>query len=200
MPKGTFERLPQERRDQILQAARAEFAAHAFRDSSINRVIAAAGISPGSFYQYFEDKRDLYLCVLDDCLDEYLLALKADGISPARFFYDKTLSGEPLRDYDAYVERETAEIFQNFSQAPTELHRDWILDCVLKRLRGMDPVAEGLLDADEISPRYLDTVPFFLYVTIGASPVIAQYADGDPGRTLELARLFREVLARGLRD
>ena len=199
MPKNTFSRLPQERRRQILSAARAEFAAHMFRDSSINRVMAAAGISPGSFYQYFSDKRDMYLCVLDDCLDEYLKVLEKAGISPARFFYEKALTGMTLPGYDEYVAPETAEIIKNFANGPTEIHRDWVLDCVLKRMVGLDPVAEGIVDAGEINPRYIEFLPLFLYISVGVSPVINQYAGGDPARTLELANLFREVLVRGLR-
>lgn len=46
-----------------MQAALEEFATHGFHDASLNRVIAAAGISKGSMYYYFDGKEDLYAYV-----------------------------------------------------------------------------------------------------------------------------------------
>lgn len=59
----TFERLPEEKRERILQAARAEFIRYPYEKTSINRILAEAEIPKGSFYQYFDDKADLFsLC------------------------------------------------------------------------------------------------------------------------------------------
>ncbi len=65
MPKPTFFNLPPEKREQILQLAMAEFAANDYERASISRIVAQAGIAKGSFYQYFEDKADLYTYLLD---------------------------------------------------------------------------------------------------------------------------------------
>lgn len=65
MPTATFENLPGEKRECIMQAAITEFAEHRFSDASINRIVKAAGISRGSFYQYFKDKEDLYLLIIE---------------------------------------------------------------------------------------------------------------------------------------
>jgi TetR/AcrR family transcriptional regulator len=43
-----------------------------FSDASINQIIKAAGISRGSFYQYFVDKEDLYLYMLTEIGKEKL--------------------------------------------------------------------------------------------------------------------------------
>jgi len=59
MPKDTFLNLPDEKRAHIEQVALAEFAEHGYDNASINRIVAAAGIAKGSFYQYFEDKQDV---------------------------------------------------------------------------------------------------------------------------------------------
>lgn len=56
----TFFNLPEEKRNRIYQCALKEFAARPYDKSSINRVIADAFISKGSFYQYFDNKGDLY--------------------------------------------------------------------------------------------------------------------------------------------
>ncbi len=63
MPTPTFFNLSQEKKERLLKAAKKEFAHATFKDASINKIIAEAGISRGSFYMYFEDKKDLlYYC------------------------------------------------------------------------------------------------------------------------------------------
>lgn len=59
MPTPRFFKLPAAKRQRILDAAMAELARVPFEEMSINRIIAEADISRGSFYQYFTDKRDL---------------------------------------------------------------------------------------------------------------------------------------------
>ncbi|MGE3288150.1 MAG: TetR/AcrR family transcriptional regulator [Pseudonocardia sp.] len=60
MARSRFSRLDPEQQQAILRAALDEFAAHGFRDASLNRVIDAAGVSKGSMYYYFDSKADLY--------------------------------------------------------------------------------------------------------------------------------------------
>jgi len=65
MPKPTFFNLPPAKRDRILDLALDEFASHDFASASISRIVARAGIAKGSLYQYFEDKADLYLHLIE---------------------------------------------------------------------------------------------------------------------------------------
>lgn len=65
MPKQTFLNLPQEKRTAIINASVDEFAAYGFEAASINRIVANSGISKGSFYQYFEDKADVFKTLVD---------------------------------------------------------------------------------------------------------------------------------------
>lgn len=60
MPTSTFFNLPPPKRERLLRAAAAEFARRPCGEASINRIIQAAEISRGSFYQYFADKTDLF--------------------------------------------------------------------------------------------------------------------------------------------
>lgn len=71
MPLPRFAKLPKERRDRILSAARSEFAEHGYQSASFNRVIANLEISKGAMYYYFSDKLDLYLAVVDQELDRF---------------------------------------------------------------------------------------------------------------------------------
>lgn len=65
MPTQTFWNLPAEKRQAIIDIAVEEFAAHDYANASISRIVARAGIAKGSIYQYFADKRELYLYLLD---------------------------------------------------------------------------------------------------------------------------------------
>ncbi len=64
MPKETFYRLPGEKRKRIMAAAEREFLENSFEAASINRIIKEVAIPRGSFYQYFEDKKDIFLYIV----------------------------------------------------------------------------------------------------------------------------------------
>lgn len=59
MPTDRFYHLPAVKKKTIRDAAMEEFTRVPFERASINKIIQAAGISRGSFYTYFEDKRDV---------------------------------------------------------------------------------------------------------------------------------------------
>ncbi|NTV37525.1 MAG: TetR/AcrR family transcriptional regulator [Anaerolineaceae bacterium] len=65
MPYPTFFNLTQEKRQKILDTAIEEFAENDYENASISKIVETAGISKGSIYQYFTDKRDLYLYLLE---------------------------------------------------------------------------------------------------------------------------------------
>ncbi len=65
MPKATFFRLPEEKRNRLLAAARSEFGRAPFAKASVSNIIELAGIPRGSFYQYFEDKQDIFYYMLE---------------------------------------------------------------------------------------------------------------------------------------
>lgn len=65
MPKPTFFRLPEAKQKRLMDAANKEFARAPFNDASISHIIKDAGIPRGSYYQYFDDKADLYFYLLE---------------------------------------------------------------------------------------------------------------------------------------
>lgn len=65
MPFSTFFNLPKDKKLKILEVSMAEFSEHGYQESSISSIIKKAGIPRGSFYQYFEDKLDLYKYVVE---------------------------------------------------------------------------------------------------------------------------------------
>ena len=75
MPSATFFRLPQEKQERLLLAAQVEFTRVNFDEASINRIVKTAGVPRGSFYQYFEDKADIFSYLLENMRVNYVAKL-----------------------------------------------------------------------------------------------------------------------------
>ena len=72
MPYKTFFKLTKEKKERIINAAVNEFSKVPYEQSMISEIIKEAKIPRGSFYQYFKDKKDLYLHVIDIIKEEKL--------------------------------------------------------------------------------------------------------------------------------
>ena len=80
MPSDTFLRLNEDKKKKLLDASFKEFSLNNFNDASINRIIKEAGISRGSFYMYFIDKKDLYFYLLEQYGEILVNNMKRDLI------------------------------------------------------------------------------------------------------------------------
>ncbi|MDO5707892.1 MAG: TetR/AcrR family transcriptional regulator [Andreesenia angusta] len=90
MPKDTFYNLDQEKRERIINAAMDEFSENSYEVSSINQIVKHSNIAKGSFYQYFENKEDVYKYIIEICgeiKNEYIKRVlnRAEYMN----FYDK---------------------------------------------------------------------------------------------------------------
>lgn len=101
MPKETFYRLPDEKRERVMAAAEREFLENSFEAASINRIIKEAAIPRGSFYQYFEDKKDIFLYIVSTHKNEafgfvesFIKDSDGDGFSFMRKAIDFMISAE----------------------------------------------------------------------------------------------------------
>lgn len=101
MPTATFFRLPEEKRERLIDACWDELTRVRFTDVSINQIIAAARIPRGSFYQYFADKEDLIRYLLQD-LRQYFITLLRNILIEAR----GDLFALPLMAYDRFISRQ----------------------------------------------------------------------------------------------
>ena len=64
MPKQTYFNLTEDKQTRIFNAGVLEFSYHDIHDASVNTIVRLANISKGSFYQYFEDKKEFYWYVV----------------------------------------------------------------------------------------------------------------------------------------
>lgn len=127
MPTERFYKLPEEKKRIIRDAAVEEFLRVPFEKASINKMIQTAGISRGSFYTYFEDKRDLLGYIFEDAGERWKNAWlecleKCNG--------NIWLGSELLLEYSMLYARKRALIqlmqnivfFQNFEKIFGQLH------------------------------------------------------------------------------
>lgn len=68
----------EEKKKQILQTACEEFAVMGYAAASTNTIIQKAGISKGLLFHYFTNKQQLYLAVLDLCMEQVVAGLKQE--------------------------------------------------------------------------------------------------------------------------
>lgn len=70
MPKATFYNIDKDKRKRIIRCIIDEFSQNTYETASINQIVKTADIAKGSFYQYFEDKTDIYKMAIDICAEE----------------------------------------------------------------------------------------------------------------------------------
>jgi AcrR family transcriptional regulator len=66
MPKSTFDNLPDDKKERILQAAKTVFSKTHYQKATVDMIVDGAGIPKGSFYQYFHNKDDLFKFMFKD--------------------------------------------------------------------------------------------------------------------------------------
>ena len=82
MPTSTLFRLPPEKRERLMEACWGELTRARFEEVSVNRVISAAEISRGSFYQYFTDREDMIRYLMEN-MRRYFVGLLRDLLEQA---------------------------------------------------------------------------------------------------------------------
>jgi len=92
LAKETFHRLSEEKRTRFLEVAHREFALYDYDQASVSRIVAELGIAKGSIYQYFEDKEDLYLFLLERAIGEKLeyirRSVEGEGANESGGFFE----------------------------------------------------------------------------------------------------------------
>lgn len=80
MPKETFFNLVNEKKERVIEAAIDEFAQRPYHQARVTAIADNADISKGSFYQYFEDKKDLLKYIIELSVNKKLKYINLDMI------------------------------------------------------------------------------------------------------------------------
>lgn len=86
MPRPRFHRADPALQQAILDCGVRELGEHGYEGASLNRILAAAGLSKGCFYYYFDDKADLAATVLERELARWRIGDIEVGNSAAEFW------------------------------------------------------------------------------------------------------------------
>ncbi|MFN5060335.1 MAG: TetR/AcrR family transcriptional regulator [Chloroflexota bacterium] len=76
MPSETWWNLDESKRLAIIQASVIEFAQANFAQASLSQIVKQVGIAKGSMYQYFADKEDLYLYIVQLASDHMMAEIQ----------------------------------------------------------------------------------------------------------------------------
>lgn len=77
IPKQTFFNLDERKRNRIIDCAIDEFSQKSFESAKLSNIIKSSGIPRGSLYQYFIDKKDLYLYLLELAKNKKMVYINA---------------------------------------------------------------------------------------------------------------------------
>ena len=193
----TFFRLSEEKRERILAAARREFSEHVYEKSSINRILDEAGVPKGSFYQYFDDKSDLFYLCINSVYEKILAArarkhedlLGAGMLRMKKLGYDR---GYQLfsEDLHSFLEETEFRLFDNLLQAPPAI-RNYVQMSVASDL--IAPVFCKELQADPDVRKDID-YDYYAYLLSLTEVIPVDYAARHGLGTQEAVRLGFEYM------
>ena len=102
MPTKTFYRLRDEKQDAILRAAVHEFVINGFTRAKTSDIAQNAGISKGSVFQYFENKKELFIYCAKWSLEVFMKKLDEQmnigDMDIYEYFQDNKLKTELVRE------------------------------------------------------------------------------------------------------
>ncbi|GKU25912.1 TetR/AcrR family transcriptional regulator [Clostridium folliculivorans] len=96
MPKDTFFNLNKEKQEKIMRTAVSEFSNNGFENANIGNIAKNASVAKGSMYQYFENKKELFLFSLQWSLELVMnkygkyLVLTDDNINIFDYLYESS--------------------------------------------------------------------------------------------------------------
>ncbi|MCF7616850.1 TetR/AcrR family transcriptional regulator [Bacillus sonorensis] len=112
-------------KEQILETCLAVFARHGYAKTSTGMLAEAAGISKALIFHHFKSKKDLYLSLLDYCIDKVKKHLSIDDLPHDEDFFEakEKLSLAKLEFFRKYpdVYKVTMETFHT---PPSELKEE----------------------------------------------------------------------------
>jgi AcrR family transcriptional regulator len=166
VPKQTFFNLEPEKRQGIIAAAVREFAEHPFEQASLTKIVESCGIAKGSMYQYFEDKLDLYLYIVDLAYEQkkaYVgraFSLEGDIFAVLSEYY--RLSYQFALDHPLLH-----QVANKFWDSRSEALRAELEKGRLSRSRDFARVLAEAMAAGKVNPQLDPEAVFFVYHAVG---------------------------------
>lgn len=186
MPKPTFFNLSPEKRSAIQQAAIEEFARNPYEQASLSKIVDACGIAKGSMYQYFEDKLDLYLYIVDLAYSrkrefvDGVFELEKDFFSTLEAYY---------RQSDLFAKEYPLlhQVTNNFWDSRAEVLHTELAKGRSTRARDFQRFLTEAVHGGIVNPKLNPEAVFFVYHAVGKD-LIDQFGYEENGK------FFKEIL------
>ena len=199
MPKQTFFNLSDEKRQRLLNAIRDEFSRVSYDDVSINQIIHGAGIPRGSFYQYFEDKRDALEYLLAEYKQQVLFQMRTSIANSGGDLFQLFID---LLDFtNAFLSSENNNAFCRNVFADIQHNLDFIIPAMHEKAHSdiinilLEDVMREKLDIREATD--FDNMLDILFPLAGYTYAQAFYHTADFDRVREQFIAKLKLLQRG---
>ncbi|MFB7719828.1 TetR/AcrR family transcriptional regulator [Nocardia sp. NPDC056100] len=200
-PLSRVERRKQETRRDILDAAFECFAERGYHGTSITHIAKRVGIAQGTFYLYFQSKRDIIDQVIDDLVERLTIALAAQPPDSPTTLGDYRRQadhiGESLTGVFTADPRATRLLLLQAAAVDDEMAERVLtfydLAAAIQATYLQHGVDAGYFRADldvESAARAVNGMLF--------AAVMYQLRDPSPQAMESLARTIRELIVRGL--
>lgn len=184
MPKQTYFDLSDKKQRSVIDAAYDEFLAYPYKIASIARIARGAGISVGSFYQYFEDKYDLVQYMCSQIVDHF--------VTPHNLSYWQLLDHETAKAL-GISEREYTFLFEVTNRFPSEVQNRLFFDTLDSGyIRNTKKQLSQLLEDGKLR-RNID-LDFIAYL-LSAAPLIVQEYGERKGFSKEERFAYNKMLS-----
>ena len=183
VPKKTFFNLEPEKREAIVAAAVREFAEHPFEQASLTKIVESCGIAKGSMYQYFEDKKDLYLYIVDLAYEQKKAYVGPAFSIPGDIF--DVLNEYYRRSYQFALDHPLLhQVANKFWDSSSEALRMELEKGRLSRARDFARVLEEAMDEGAVNAGLDPEAVFFVYHAVGKE-LIDQFHQGCDDQFLQ---------------
>ena len=156
MPSEAFFNLDDEKRIRIIESIKNEFRENGFEKASVNKIVENAGISKGSFWFYFENKKEAVNYIIDTYIEKekeevIKLLIKNNGDIFETYielydFIKETEIEEFKCELLPYIFKDLIinnnKIIDNFSTHPKTLFRELIKDTDFNKIINLEEFRE----------------------------------------------------------
>jgi len=198
MPKKTFFNLSESKRNHIIESAMEEFAKAPYQNISINHLIKCMEIPTGSFYQYFEDKKDLYFYIISFYMDDELREAKENNQKINLLEPEKNVHIEQVLPESTQKMKYFQELFiDNFNKAPIEIKRDWTFDKLLGG-KYMELYDYCFFEKERLDGKIKENKELMMGIALALPNVIHRFCGDDTEKEWELYVFCMNVFKQGL--
>lgn len=151
MPKDTFFNLPENKRNRIIDAAIDQFSKSPYRNVTVDNIVNNAGIPKGSFYQYFQNKDDLYIYLFTELGDTKINLFEQLKTEIQRINFREYMMKyiAELKKLEASSSRMVQLKHEFLNQCPQEIKKQILKEEIPKSIKLFDEVIDAYIKKGE---------------------------------------------------